>query len=42
VRNTAVDVALAAAEKLMRDGLNDAQRQAMADQAIQELPKRLN
>jgi len=42
VRNTAVDVALAAAEKLMRDGLSAAQRQAMADQAIQELPKRLN
>ena len=42
VRNTAVDVALAAAEKLLRDGLSAAQRQAMADQAIQELPKRLN
>lgn len=42
VRNTAVDVALAAAETLMRDTLTDAHRQAMADQAIQELPKRLN
>ena len=42
VRNTAVDVALAAAETLMRDTLTDAHRQAMADKAIQELPKRLN
>lgn len=42
VRNTAVDVALTAAEKLLREGLNESQRQAMADKAIQELPKRLN
>lgn len=42
VRNTAVDVALNAAESLMRDVLTDAQRQSMADKAIQELPKRLN
>lgn len=42
VRNTAVDVALDAAEALMRDTLTDAQRRAMADHAIQELPKRLN
>jgi F-type H+-transporting ATPase subunit b len=42
VRNTAVDVALAAAETLMRDSLTDAHRQAMVDTAIQELPKRLN
>lgn len=42
VRNTAVDLALAAAETLMRDALTDGQRAAMADKAIQELPKRLN
>jgi F-type H+-transporting ATPase subunit b len=42
VRNTAIDVAMAAAGALMRDCLSDAQRQAMADRAIQELPKRLN
>jgi F-type H+-transporting ATPase subunit b len=42
VRHTAVDVALAAAEAVMRDSLTDAQRQAMADKAIQDLPKRLN
>ena len=42
VRNTAVDVALAAAEKLIREKLSTGQQQALADQAIAELPKRLN
>ncbi len=42
VRNTAVDVALAAAEKLIREKLVPGQQQALADQAIAELPKRLN
>lgn len=42
VRNTAVDVALAAAEKLIREKLAVGQQQALADQAIAELPKRLN
>ena len=42
VRNTAVDVALAAAEKLIRENLATEQQQALADQAIAELPKRLN
>lgn len=42
VRNTAVDVALAAAEKLIRDNVGQAQQQALADKAIAELPQRLN
>ena len=42
VRNTAVDVALAAAEKLIRENVGPAQQQALADKAIAELPKRLN
>ena len=42
VRNTAVDVALAAAEKLIRENVGQAQQQALADKAIAELPKRLN
>jgi F-type H+-transporting ATPase subunit b len=42
VRNTAIDVALAAAEKLIRDNVGQSQKQALADQAIAELPKRLN
>jgi F-type H+-transporting ATPase subunit b len=42
VRNTAVDVALAAAEKLIRENVGAAQQQALADKAIAELPKRLN
>jgi F-type H+-transporting ATPase subunit b len=42
VRNTAVDVALAAAEGLMRDNIAAAQAQAMVDQSISELPRRLN
>ena len=42
VRNTAVDVALAAAEKLIKETLDPAKKQALADKAIAELPQRLN
>lgn len=42
VRNTAVDVALAAAEKLIQSSLDPAKKQALADKAISELPARLN
>jgi F-type H+-transporting ATPase subunit b len=42
VKNLAVDVAMAAAEALLRDNLSPAQRQAMADRSIDDLPKRLN
>jgi F-type H+-transporting ATPase subunit b len=42
VRNTAVDVALAAAETLIRENVGQTQQQALADKAIAELPKRLN
>ncbi len=42
VRNTAVDVALAAAEGLMRDNIAASQAQAMVDKSIAELPTRLN
>jgi F-type H+-transporting ATPase subunit b len=42
VRNTAIDVALNAAETLIRQNLSDPQKQALADQAITELAKRLN
>ena len=42
VRNTAVDVALAAAEKLIKDSLDPAKKQALTDKAIAELPARLN
>ncbi|MBL8644543.1 MAG: F0F1 ATP synthase subunit B [Rhodospirillaceae bacterium] len=42
VRDLAVDVALKAAEGLMRDNLTPAQQQAMIDKAVAELPKRLN
>jgi F-type H+-transporting ATPase subunit b len=42
VRNTAVDVALAAAERVIRDSLDPAKKQALADKAIAELPQRLN
>ncbi len=42
VRNTAVDVALAAAEKLIRETVGQTQQQALADKAIAELPQRLN
>lgn len=42
VRNTAVDVALAAAEKLIKSSLDPAKQSALADKAIGELPARLN
>jgi F-type H+-transporting ATPase subunit b len=42
VRNTAIDVALSAAEQLIRQNLGTAQKEALADQAITELGKRLN
>ena len=42
VRNTAVDVALAAAEKLIQGGLDQGKKQALTDKAIAELPARLN
>jgi F-type H+-transporting ATPase subunit b len=42
VRNTAVDVALAAAEKLIKGSLDVGKQQALADKAISELPGRLN
>jgi F-type H+-transporting ATPase subunit b len=42
VRNTAVDVALAAAETLIKESLDPAQKQALADKAIAELPQRMN
>jgi len=42
VRNTAIDVALAAAEKLIQSSLDPAKTQALADKAIAELPARLN
>jgi len=42
VRNTAVDVALAAAEKLIKTSLDGAKTSALADKAIAELPSRLN
>lgn len=42
VRNTAVDVALAAAEKLITTSLDPARKQALADKAIGELQGRWN
>ncbi|MBY0511578.1 MAG: F0F1 ATP synthase subunit B [Rhodospirillaceae bacterium] len=42
VRNTAVDVALAAAETLIKGSLDAGKQQALADKAISELPARLN
>ncbi len=42
VRNTAVDVALAAAQALIQSSLDPAKQQALADKAISELPARLN
>lgn len=42
VRNTAVDVALAAAQTLIQANLDAGKQQAMADKAIAELPGRLN
>ncbi|MSQ87071.1 MAG: F0F1 ATP synthase subunit B [Alphaproteobacteria bacterium] len=42
VRNTAVDVALNAAEALLRDNIAAGQAQTMVDKSIAELSKRLN
>ena len=42
VRNTAVDVALAAAEKVIAGSLDPAKKAALADKAISELQGRLN
>lgn len=42
VRSTAVDVALSAAEALIRENLDDSEKRALADQAIGELQSRFN
>lgn len=42
VRNTAVDVAIAAAEKLVQDQMSGDRQAALVDQSIQDLPGRLN
>ena len=42
VRTVAVDTAIAAAEQVLRDGLNDGTRQKLIDSAIEDLPNRLN
>ncbi len=42
VRNTAIDVALTAAQTLIQGGLDAGKKQALADKAIAELPGRLN
>ena len=42
VRNTAIDVAMAAAEKLIRQNMDAGRQQSLADEAIAELSKRLN
>jgi F-type H+-transporting ATPase subunit b len=42
VRNTAVDVAVAAAEKLITDQMNGDRQAALIDQSIKDLPGRLN
>lgn len=42
VRDTAIDLALSAAEKLMQSSLDPAKKQALADKAIAELPARMN
>ncbi len=42
VRNTAIDVALAAAEKVIASSLDPAKKAALADKAINELQSRLN
>ena len=42
VRNTAIDVALAAAERLIAGNLDPAKKNALADTAIKELQGRLN
>ena len=42
VRNTAIDVALVAAKKLIKDGLDPGKKQALADKAIAEVAGRMN
>lgn len=42
VRNTAVDVAVAAAEKLITDQMNGDRQDALVDQSIKDLANRLN
>lgn len=42
VRSTAVDVALSAAETLIRENLDDGKKRALTDQAIGELQSRFN
>ena len=42
VRDTAIDVALAAAEALIKSNLDPARKQALADKAIGELASRMN
>jgi len=42
VRNTAVDIAMGAARRVIAERLGDSQGQALVDQAIAELPRRLN
>ncbi len=42
VRNAAVDVAMGAARQVIAERLGDTQGQALVDQAIAELPQRLN
>ena len=42
VRNAAVDIAIGAARQVIAERLGDAQGQALVDQAISELPQRLN
>jgi F-type H+-transporting ATPase subunit b len=42
VRSTAVDVALSAAEALIRENLDDGKKKSLTDQAIGELQRRFN
>ena len=42
VRNTAVDIAMSAARQVIAERLGDSQGQILVDQAIAELPRRLN
>ena len=42
VRNTAVDIAMGAARQVIAERLGDSQGQILVDQAIAELPRRLN
>jgi F-type H+-transporting ATPase subunit b len=42
VRNTAVEIAIGAARRVISERLGDAQGQALVDHAIAELPQRLN